>query len=1476
MKTTMHRANFSLSLAVLLLMAVLPTKITAQFGPEGFLQQGVCLPQELSFANGTHKEEYRVGVLAIRGFEAAYNEFNNTFSKYLTATAGTRFDKPIAFKLVPLNFISLFGDVQLAVDSQGQEGVDFIYVNPSAFSCIESEFGANTLVSQISRRVVGGQEYHLTKFGGVIFARKDNDAVNEIEDLRDKVIATASISGLGSGQMQFRLLQQRGLSYIQDPKQLVFTSNQGKVVHGVLGGNFDVGFVRTDQLERTKHKNGTLIDKSQLKIINGFYPDLEGEQFPFESSTILYPEWNLASLSHVANDVALAVQDAMLAIRDHAAVGAEIDACYVDRNCTTNVICQQSCIDQVQLSVVDDATNDLFQRCDTTPALASLALAAKKSGKYAGWRSTLSYMELRNMQEETNFIRKNSETGINACIRSARIVDAVVCPPGHFRKSDDQVLNGCTDAGLDCGDFQCLCKPCEEAFDVDVAPINAINVVEGNGLGTACPKFAICGQVSQADSLVFRAIDNKEREDAEVKVRVYRDNGKEYLEVKKSHDFNFTYYFEFDAFETKLGTVIFEVFVNEEQIPESPFRLEVTERQCAQETGDAYMEADDLGNCVCQSGSHDFGGKCVPNSVLIPSTVIPLVLIVAVLVYLYVEHKKKQGDSVWSVKEEELTFSDPVQILGRGTFGLVLLAEYRGTQVAVKRVIPPKLRSNKKGSMNWRTTLLGEGAVESTDGQKTNTSTRAPQKSQIGLSSVDTFKSVPTNGGKSSELFDFDDKLDEEKADASVELTLGLESGGFQKVLDKTNPTRGVERHHSSGALDLFNVAKAARASLKKMNSLTDVFLAGDDDNNEQLKRRPKVPRSNSETDLMADSSRFRIDEFEDEETGLNRKLPPSRRTSGIDAEEFNRLCQLEEERDVKGKAHESTEMSSAHLSGSGMMSSGGGKKTTFTKKYNLKEQIFGPGDEYARLKKDFMDEMRHLSKLRHPCITTVMGAVISKKSEPMLIMEYMDHGSLSDLLKNASMIMDGDILLPILKDIAQGVRFLHAATPQVIHGDLKAANVLVDSKFRAKVADFGLSQKKKVGATGTPLWMAPELLRGDSENTSMSDVYSFGIILYEMYSRKDPYEGENHLQVLKEVADPKINRRPPVPNTCPPKVAGIMTDCLVGSPFKRPSFEELDLRLKRLDVENAEPGQQIFSMQRKKQEQKAQRNEELLFDVFPRHVAEALRDGRKVEPETFDAVTIYFSDIVSYTTISSTLKPEKVSDMLDRLYLKFDAIMEKHDVFKIDTIGDAYMAITNLHKGQDDHAARMARFSMDTIRAAEETLIDLDDPSKGYVKIRVGFHSGPIVANVVGSRNPKYTLFGDTCNTASRMESNSLPGLIQCSDTSAELVMAQDTNVPIVSRGQIEVKGKGKMTTYWIDRLPSTPPAAAPGDSTDPPKTKVATKTKPRSKSPKRSNSPKRSKSPKRALSPKRSKAPMPLAPEQAKPLHGEQEVEC
>ncbi|EKX55050.1 hypothetical protein GUITHDRAFT_60308, partial [Guillardia theta CCMP2712] len=153
--------------------------------------------------------------------------------------------------------------------------------------------------------------------------------------------------------------------------------------------------------------------------------------------------------------------------------------------------------------------------------------------------------------------------------------------------------------------------------------------------------------------------------------------------------------------------------------------------------------------------------------------------------------------------------------------------------------------------------------------------------------------------------------------------------------------------------------------------------------------------------------------------------------------------------------------------------------------------------------------------------------------------------------------------------------------------------------------------------------------------------------------------------------------------------------------------------------------------------------------------VADALKAGKRVEPERKESVTIFFSDIVGFTTISSSLDPQKVSEMLHNLYMSFDELSKEYGVFKVETVGDAYMAVTNLVEDQSsDHTLRIASFSLKAIELAHRIPIDREDASRGFLNLRVGFHSGPVVASVVGARNPRYCLFGDTVNTASRMES--------------------------------------------------------------------------------------------------------------------------
>jgi serine/threonine protein kinase len=481
--------------------------------------------------------------------------------------------------------------------------------------------------------------------------------------------------------------------------------------------------------------------------------------------------------------------------------------------------------------------------------------------------------------------------------------------------------------------------------------------------------------------------------------------------------------------------------------------------------------------------------------------------------------------------------------------------------------------------------------------------------------------------------------------------------------------------------------------------------------------------------------------------------------------------------------------------------------------------------DEHSVRIREFQTEMRMISRLRvsvascmtypnhsfknsqflvsssqHPCITTVMGAVVSNRVDPMLVLEFMEYGSLYDLLRNETMTLNGELILQIGRDIVQGIQFLHASKPPILHGDLKAKNILVDSRFRAKVADFGFSRMKTSKVSniirGTPYYMAPEYIRRRSEYTTHCDIYSLAMVIYEIYARKGPFEGEDPRKVLPKICNPRYNKRPSIPEACPPKMVDLMKKCWGANACFRPQAKDMDYLLVEMNSQDTEPLKTKDELAR----EFVKRKPTSLLDVFPKKVAEALNAGKKVEAETHDLVSIFFSDIVGFTTISQTRDAMKVSNMLDRLYTVFDNLSKQHNVFKVETIGDAWMGVTNLDNDHcESHARQIAEFAMDAIRAATKIPIDEDDLSIGYLNIRVGLHSGPVVANVVGTLNPRYGLFGDTVNTASRMESNSLPGRVHCSAVTADLLKQQAADIRLELRGMVEIKGKGKMKTFWV-----------------------------------------------------------------------------
>ncbi|GAX85402.1 hypothetical protein CEUSTIGMA_g12818.t1 [Chlamydomonas eustigma] len=176
-------------------------------------------------------------------------------------------------------------------------------------------------------------------------------------------------------------------------------------------------------------------------------------------------------------------------------------------------------------------------------------------------------------------------------------------------------------------------------------------------------------------------------------------------------------------------------------------------------------------------------------------------------------------------------------------------------------------------------------------------------------------------------------------------------------------------------------------------------------------------------------------------------------------------------------------------------------------------------------------------------------------------------------------------------------------------------------------------------------------------------------------------------------------------------------------------------------------------------------------------------------------AVTILFADIVGFTTLSKEVEPEQVMYMLHDLFTRFDAMCIARGIYKVETIGDCYMASSGLIVETDDHALQMVEFAKGMLEAAKA----VKNPTGGTVQIRIGIHSGRVMSGIVGSLRAHYGLFGDTVNTASRMESTSLPMQIQLSEATYSLLPAE-TQESCSLRGQIEVKGKGIMSTYLVD----------------------------------------------------------------------------
>ncbi|XP_061605464.1 guanylyl cyclase C isoform X2 [Phyllopteryx taeniolatus] len=457
-------------------------------------------------------------------------------------------------------------------------------------------------------------------------------------------------------------------------------------------------------------------------------------------------------------------------------------------------------------------------------------------------------------------------------------------------------------------------------------------------------------------------------------------------------------------------------------------------------------------------------------------------------------------------------------------------------------------------------------------------------------------------------------------------------------------------------------------------------------------------------------------------------------------------------------------------------------------------------------------------------------------------VFELCQRGSLRYILNDRisypdETFMDMEFKISVMYDIAKGMSYLHSSNIEV-HGRLKSTNCVVDNRMVVKITDFGCHT---ILRPCRDVWTAPEHLRKDGVSQK-GDVYSYGIIAHEIILRRAPFYTQFCLSRTEKMYRvqhpdgmgffrPELNFDGVSEKDI--ELHMLIKNCWDEDPERRPDFKKIELTLGKIFsnlhnqatetyMDNLIRRLQMYSrtlehlVEERTSLYKAERDRAdlLNFMLLPGPVVRSLKETGRVEPELYEEVTVYFSDIVGFTTLCHYSTPMEVVDMLNEIYKNFDSVLDHHDVYKVETIGDAYMVASGLPKRNGDrHAVDIAHMALDILSFVGT--FELQHLPDIPLWIRIGVHSGPCAAGVVGNKMPRYCLFGDTVNTTSRMESTGLPLRIHVSQSTINILQRTDCKFEYEQRGETYLKGKGKEMTYWLTgvtggkyNLP-TPPTA-------------------------------------------------------------------
>lgn len=644
----------------------------------------------------------------------------------MTENVGVKYGK--VFKMYYLDFASALTQLDC------NNALDLYYANPALFMCASISHGVRALVSQKPEYRVGNASFVTSYLAGNFYVRSNDSRIQSLADVRNKTLGGASAVSLASGIAQQRTLLDHGINMFQDAAEIVFTNDQSLVLTELLRGTIDVAMVPSGALENYAAQG--LVDAHAFRLLDPnatFSPAIM--PFPISGADV-YPDWPLAvvNTTTITDDIATDIVKAML---DWAPASPEpsgiarwtvpLDYVPVDTMQRDVGFIQASgrCADSTDVSIHDThGSASLFCECDL------LACSAYTWLPWSAHSSDSAILPSPSLWHSTHMIHRlyvlMFPRSLSRTHAHPQVYDVLACPANYLKYSREEFLVRCTELGYTCpsSNYTCVCSPCRavdpvpfivypdftpEVFaqskDLIISTTHRVPVY-GNVRSYTCVKLGVCSvQQHEVPSqhINYTVIDTRylarmqlgEPPIQNVTYRFFGDilHDDFDLAVQSAPD---TYQFIVNP--SQIGEYILQVKVDGVEIDESPFLVHVIPTICF-----SGFKANANGGCVCDSRMHYVRhGNCLPifNPGVIVSILVGGVVFIF-LCWLYVHfYGIRKADAAWIIKADEVTIAIPHEILGRGTYGLVLKGKYRGTAVAIKRVLPPKVSGNGRSSVS--------------------------------------------------------------------------------------------------------------------------------------------------------------------------------------------------------------------------------------------------------------------------------------------------------------------------------------------------------------------------------------------------------------------------------------------------------------------------------------------------------------------------------------------------------------------------------------------------------------------------------------------------------------------------------------------------------------------------------------------------------------------------------------------------------